>query len=473
MTALGRPLGGVDGGGVARTTRRALARLGATGPAIAGVWGGAGAALLAACGPREGTGAQPAGPAQLSGTLHFMDWELGTGPAQERWAKVVSQFKERYPGITIEEDRSNLFWQKLPAVVAAGTPPDTANLRRQAEFPALVGRGTVRALEPYLSKSKVLNKADFYERTVAMNSLEGKLYALPNTLNLYVLYYNKSHFLERGLKFPDTTWDYATDFDEAVQRLTKREGERIVQAGMVIPSWWPGHYLGNKDISQWQGGLTDKGTCARVNYDRQEVIEGYEWYQKHLCRLRTAEPEGPNRVTSFEAGTASISLSFIQISTYNDKIGKQFEWDITLPPLGDKQKPRVVTMIGGGASIFNESKNPDVAWAFIEFLNDPQYMLEQVRAEGALSIYANRKIMESKEYQSSPLPPSDKRLFIKGLEAGRFFAEASWEMRAMGVEPPPTDMAKIFDCSGAPKEVLPPAAVAINGALKQAGAGCP
>src|SRR5262249_49461895 len=161
-----------------------------------------------------------------------------------------------------------LFWQKLPAVVAAGTPPDTATLRRQAEFPALVGRGTVRDLDPYLAKSHVLSKADFYDRTVAMNSMGGKLYALPNTLNLDVLFYNKNLFQERGLAFPDMTWDYATDFDDAAQKLTKRAGEQITQAGMVIPSWWIIHYLGNRDVGIWQGGLTEKGTCARVNYDK-------------------------------------------------------------------------------------------------------------------------------------------------------------------------------------------------------------
>jgi multiple sugar transport system substrate-binding protein len=450
-----------------RVTRRAaVAAL--TAPAVLG------GSVLGACAPGRGGDAASGGApaATLSGTLHYMDWELGTGPAQERWARTVARFQERYPGIKIEEDRSNLFWQKLPAVVAAGTPPDTANLRRQAEFPALAGKGTVRALDAYLAKSKVLNKGDFYDRTVAMNSLEGKLLALPNTLSLYVLYFNKSLFAERGLPVPNLSWDYASDFDDAMQKLTKRQGDQIVQAGMAIPSWWIIHYLGNKDVGIWQGGLTDKGKCARVNYDRSEVIEGYEWYQNHICRLRTAEPDVPERRTSFEAGTAAVSLSFIQIGTYNDKIGKQFDWDITLAPLGDKKKPRVTTMIGGGASIFNESKSPDLAWAFTEFLNDPQFILEQVRTEGALSIFANRRVMESKEYQSSPLPPSDKKLFVTGLESGKFFPEASWEMRALGVEPPPTDLGKVATCEAAPKEVLPPGAAAINGALRQAGVGC-
>ncbi|HEV2121777.1 MAG TPA: hypothetical protein VGW38_03255, partial [Chloroflexota bacterium] len=88
---------------------------------------------LAACAPGGSTAsggqttgqadqaAKPAQTAKLTGKIHLMDWELGTGPAQERWAKAVARFKEKYPGITVEEDRSNEFWKKLPAVIAAGT----------------------------------------------------------------------------------------------------------------------------------------------------------------------------------------------------------------------------------------------------------------------------------------------------------------------------------------------------------------
>ncbi|HEV2122406.1 MAG TPA: extracellular solute-binding protein, partial [Chloroflexota bacterium] len=351
------------------------------------------------------------------------------------------------------------------------TPPDTATLRRQAEFPALVGKDTVRPLDSYLSKSTIIKKGDFYPRTVEMNSVGGKLYGLPSTVNLYLLYYNKNLFQQQGLKLPDLTWDY-NDFDEAAQKLTKRTPEQFQQAGVDMPTWWVVHYLGNHGVGIWQGGLLDKGTCSRVNYDKTEVIAGYEWWQKHYCKLRTTEGANKDKVTAFERGNAAMLLSWPRMGEFKDKIGDQFDWGMTLAPLGDKKKPRTQTIIGAGAAIFKESPSPDLAWAFIEFFNDPQFMLEQVRSEGALSIYANRRIMESKEYKSSTVPPADKSLFTTGLEAGKFFPEASWEMRAMGVESPKTDIGKAMDCSAAPREVLPPGAEAINGTLKQAGVGC-
>ena len=81
--------------------------------------------------------------------------------------------------------------------------------------------------------------------------------------------------------------------------------------------------------------------------------------------------------------------------------------------------------------------------------------------------------MESKEYQSSTVPPADKSLFIKGLEAGKMFAQPDWEMRALGIQPPPTDIGQVNTCAANPRDALPAAAGVINGALRQAGVGCP
>ena len=442
--------------------------------ASSAVAGGGALAALGACAPGQPSGQAPRPAAQLSGTVHLFEFELGTPAAQERWAKTVARFRETYPGVGIAEDRSRTdqMWEKLPAMVASGAPPDAATLRRVQDFPGMVGRGAVRPLDPYLANSRVLKKGDFYERILDMNSHEGKLFALPTSITIYPLYFNKQLFQERGLKPPDLTWDYA-DFDAAAVKLTRRQGDEFVQAGAQIPTWWPNHHMGNRDVAPWQGGVLARSTCARVNYDKPEVIAAYEWIQNHFCRQRTAELESAQAKTAFERGNVAMLLSFVRLGEFNDKVGTQFEWDVTLQPLGDKKKPRIQTLVGNGMAIFSESRAPDLAWAFIEFLNDPQFVLEQVKTEGALQVYPLKPVMESKEYQASKLPPSDKRLFIKGLEAGKMFAQPDWEMRALGVSPPPTEIGRIATCAANPRDALPAAAAAINGALRQAGAGCP
>jgi multiple sugar transport system substrate-binding protein len=434
---------------------------------------GAAGAALAACVPGRAPAA-PTSAKQLSGTVQVLDFELSSPAAKERWDKTVARFRERFPGITLIEDRSrnDSQWEKLPAAVAAGTPPDTAPLRRIQDFPSMVGRGALLALDTYLANSRVVKRADFYDRVLAMHAHEGKLYALPSSIAIYLWYFNKSLFQANGMKPPDLTWDY-NDLDDVAAKLTRKSGDDFVQAGLQIPTWWPNHHMGNRDVAPWQGGILEKGTCARANYDRPEVVDAYEWFQKHICRQRTAEPDSATSRTAFERGNVAMLLSTVRLGEFNDKIGTQFEWDVTLQPLGDKKKARVQTMGGSGHTIFKESKVADHAWAFVEFLSDPEMILEQVRTEGALQVYPHKRVMESKEFQSSKLPPTDKSLFSKGLEAGKMFPQPDWEMRALGVNPPPTDVGKVTTCAATPRDALMGAANVINGALKQAGFGCP
>lgn len=433
----------------------------------------------AACqrrGPAAGTEAPR--PTQLAGKLVYMDWELSTDEARQRWERHKARFLEKYPQVTIEEIRTNEFWQKLPVMVASGTPPDTARLRRQAEFPALAPRDAVIDLTQFLAKSSVLKKADFYESTVEMNSIGGKLYSLPDTITLYGMFFNKNLFDEAGLKYPDMTWDYDNDWLGAALKLTKREGNRITQAGAMMPSWWIIHYAGAKGAGMWQGGLTQPGVCTKVNYGAPAVIQAYQWYQDVFCKHRVGVTEdlAAQEGLLFENGRVAMQFRHYTIGEYNDKIKNSFKWDWLPAPLGEKGKPRIQTIIGGGMSIFTLSKVQDIAWAYIEFSNDPNYLLETVRAQGALTVYANRRVQESNEYMSSSLPPTDKKALIEGLKAGRFFPEVSWEMRALNVQPPelPPDIRPGGLCDTDYKRILPAQEAAYNGALRAQGvAVCP
>ncbi len=156
-----------------------------------------------------------------------------------------------------------------------------------------------------------------------------------------------------------------------------------------------------------------------------------------------------------------------------DLIKDAFTWDITLPPLARKGQPRITTIIGGGAAIFAASKVPDAVWLWIEFNNDPQFLLERVQAEGARAIYANRRVQESDAYRKSPLPPSDKNVVVEGLKTGKFFEEVGWNIRALELEPPPVTFPDIWQCQADPAQVFPPLGKVYNDFLRSHNLGCP
>ena len=427
-----------------------------------------------AAAPATSAAASTAPPKAGTTPLHVMDFALNTPEAKARWEKEKAAFLQAYPQVTIEEDFTDDFSTKLPVLVASGTPPDVAPLRRQAEYPAFAPFGVVIDLNPYMSRSKVLIKDDFYESTIAMETISGKLYALPTTQNPFGLYYNKDLFDAQGVKYPDSTWDYQDWFDAAT-KLTKYQNGTWSEVGGAMPSWWVIHYAGNHGQAMWQGGPTQPGTCTRVNYDQPGAIQAYQWYQEMTCKnhLSPSDDEASKISKSgvtgiFLAGNAAMEFSFDQRGFFVDSIKSNFKWDWALPPLGDKKKPPIVSNIGGGIAIFALSKVKDTAWQYLEFTNNPSYLIESVKANGARDVYSNRKVQEAPEYLASTVPPSNKKLLVDAINNGKFFPEPYWEMKALKIaEPsPPKGTPAATSCGADAAKLLTEQAKVDNEALK-------
>jgi len=368
-------------------------------------------------------------------SLHVMDFDIvGTPQVKARWEKTKTAFLQSNPEVTILEDFTNTFAAKLPVLVSSGTPPDVARIRRQAEFPSFAPHGVLVDLTPSIARSKVVPKGDFYASALDMQSISGKIYTLPDVLDYSFLYYNKNLFDAQGLNYPDLTWDYQ-DWLDAATKLNKYQDGGWTQVGGRVPSFWTVEYAGNVGQLLWQGGPTQPGVCTRVNYDQPGAIQAYEWYQGITCKSHVSPTDAENAKLKldFTSGKVAMLLSFDQRQDFNTAIKGAFDWDCTLEPLGDKTKPRIEGLVGEGVAIFSLSNVKDVAWKYLEFTNDPSTLLQQVRDDGATSVYANRKVQESPEYNASTIPPSNKKVIVDGIAAGRFFPQPSWEMKGMNI----------------------------------------
>ncbi|HEX2185779.1 MAG TPA: extracellular solute-binding protein [Chloroflexota bacterium] len=443
----------------------------------------AASSLLAACtfGPRSGSQPATATAGELSGEVTVMGTGAPTGPAEGRWRRLTATFQERYPRVTLREvwDPSLYAERKLEVLMAADTPPETAVLRRQAEIPRLTFLNAILPLDPFVAKSPVVKKADYYDKILQMHTLDGKLYVVPHDIFLYVLFYNKDAFAREGLKPPDLTWDY-DDWQQAALRLTKTTGGGNTgprsQFGVDMPTWWRIHYLGNKGIGEMEGGV---GIAPpekwAVTHDRLETIAGYKWQQDQWCRhgcavptadagdLATAAEEG----MTFQNGKAAMHfVGSTAVIGFHDRI-RDFQWDVTLAPLGDKKQPRITTAIGRGYGLLKSAKNPEAGWAFIELYNEPARLLEEVRESGG-GLYGSRVVMESREFAASPVPPADKNVWIEGLKTAKFYPEPGWELSLVvdtaAVTAPIGD---IWKCKASPEAVLRPYGQQINQLLRE------
>jgi multiple sugar transport system substrate-binding protein len=408
-----------------------------------------------------------------------------SGDAERRWTRFRDVFKERYPKLTL-----NLVWdprlyadRKLEVLMAADSVPPVAAMRRQAEIPRLAYLQGALPLDPYITKSSIVKKSDYYDKVLAGHTLDGKLYVVPHDMTLFALFYNKDAFAQQGLKVPDATWDYE-DWQQAAVRLTRTAGGGAAgprtQFGVEMPTWWVIHYLGNKGIGLFDGGVGIKPPAQwSVTHDRPETIAGYKWQADQWCRYGCALPQvdagdpasAAEEQMTFERGKSAMRFGDSSYSIgFHERI-KEFQWDATLPPLGDKKKPRVTTSIGRGYGLMKGAKNLDAGWAFIETYNEPRRFLEDVREAGG-GPYGSRAVMESKEYQSSTVPPADKSIWIEGLKTAQFFPESGWELSlVVDTTAVTANVADIWFCKESPETVLRPYGQQINRLLKEKTGG--
>jgi len=228
----------------------------------------------------------------------------------------------------------------------------------------------------------------------------------------------------------------------------------------------------------WQGGPTEPGVCTHVNYDQPKTIQAYQWYQEMICKNHLSPTDDQaNKLSQtgyeglFAGGTAAMVFSYDQRGYFTDTVKGNFKWDWTLPPLGDKKQPRIVTTIGGGMALYALSKVKDTGWNYLEFTQAPAFLLESVKANGARSVYSNRQVQEAPEYQASSVPPTDKKILVDAITSGQFFPEPSWEMRGLKIPAPslPKGTPDPSSCGADAPTLLHTLADAYNGALKAKG----
>jgi len=184
--------------------------------------------------------------------------------------------------------------ERLLTSMAAGSPPDVF-LLDDSDVPALVNRGVVLDLAPYLARAGV-DIGCLDQTVLSVFSRGNAVYALPRGYTPLVVVYNKDLFDRAGIPYPrdDWTWD---DFLRAAKRLTRdTDGDgRIDQWGAYFdrrPSIWiPWVWAGGGDV------LCVDGRRAGGCLDAPVTIEAIRWYTGWMTRQGIA-PRTHNLVKS-------------------------------------------------------------------------------------------------------------------------------------------------------------------------------
>lgn len=301
---------------------------------------------------------------------------------------AISKYEAANPGVNIEV-RAVPFGNLLSTLRSQAASPSGPTITGIYELwlPELVQAG-IADVAPEAFAADV--KANWPAGLVGSVSVADQVYGYPNEVNLYALNYNKRLFAEAGIAGPPTTWDELID---AAEKLTKRQGNTIVQQGFGLINSWPAGV-----VHPWlsfvysNGGNFLDGHSASLDAAATEAVT--ELYHRLIFDAKVTDPAmgtanasttGPYLQNFTNGQTAMIVMANWWQSALKDSMGDSFDDIATAPipvgPNGTEPHPvsyAWLTMVNSNAT----AEQRDAAWAFLKWLDGPESGVDGSSAMG-------------------------------------------------------------------------------------------
>ena len=337
------------------------------------------AALLAACSGSNSSGSSSSSKASGKTEISYAIWDSGQEPGIRQ---IADKFEEKNPDIKINiqvVDWDN-YWTMLEAGATGGSLPDTFWMHSN-EIYRYGSNEMLLPLDDYLAKSKEAKLENFPDGLNEIYNIKGKQYAVPKDFDTIGLWYNKKMFDEAGIPYPDDTWDW-NKLKEVAKKLTKSDGSQYgFGAGL---SNQEGYYN-----FIYQNGGTVITDDMKSGYDDPKTIEALDYYFSFVKeKLSPALTVDKERAEAFQNGQVAMSVfGSWNLSGFsaNDYIRENA--DVAVLPKGP-DGTRATIFNGLGNAIAANTKNPDAAWKWVEYLSSKE--AQEMQASLGVAISANK-----------------------------------------------------------------------------------
>jgi multiple sugar transport system substrate-binding protein len=227
-------------------------------------------------------------------TLKLVAADYGDSAAnssKKYWDKLADEYEADHPDVKV--DVSVYSWndvdRKVREMVAAGDPPDMAQIGAYADYAA---KNQLYKADDLLS---IPVQADFVGQLASAGQVKGVQYGMPFAASTRVLFYNKSLFAKAGINPPESWSDLADDAE-----ALKAEGVKYPYALPLGPE------EAQAETMQWMlsggGGYTDSVDSYAI--DSPENVDTFSWLKEDLVGKGLTGPVAPgqlNRAAAFAA----------------------------------------------------------------------------------------------------------------------------------------------------------------------------
>ena len=344
-----------------------------------------------------------------------IDWQKFAGtrlkaamcshPAQRILEPILGEF-EALTGMKVSFDNyeSAVLRQKVQTQMLAGSPIYSAFMLHLMTVPEWASQGWVEDLTPYLNNPKLTDNSwydvdDFYGSLIKLGrgmdpsmvkpwGSENKLYGLPLTGEISIVYYRKDLFKKYGVMKPPTSWG---EFYDAVKKLTKDGVHGYVgrRRRFSIGCHWTEY------LFSWGGRWLDENWDPMI--DSPEAIESFEFYHslEKFASPDIVDYGFPECLAAFAEGRAafwldmSVGQSSLEDPSFSKVVGKVGYAPCPIGKAG--LKGYGWTWLLG---IPSAAKDKEAAWYFLQWATSKEVFRKGLMAVGC----PRESIVNSKEY---------------------------------------------------------------------------
>lgn len=302
--------------------------------------------------------------------LRFATWD--SEAALEVQKKIAKRFEELNPDVKVQvEAYGEGYEQKIASGFGAKNAPDVLYMW---DFPTY--KASLEPLNTYIDQDADFKniQADLYPGILNYSTIDSNILGMPVGYTSHVIYYNKKLFKEAGIPEPtnDWTWD---EFREIAKKLSNKE-KKIY--GFAVPTqpdpydfeqflWNDGTAYLSPDGTKAEGYLNSAATIGRMQFFADMIKEG------------SALGAQDSVSKAFRGGNVAMQESGIwPLAQHKEAIGAENLGIVGLPRAA-KDKTAASVINSSALSMSKDSKQKELAWAFIKFYTSPEAV--KMRAE--------------------------------------------------------------------------------------------
>jgi multiple sugar transport system substrate-binding protein len=330
--------------------------------------------------------------------IWLTDWEQSTQHLFND--ELVPAFEAANPDIAVNLQYLDwrVFSEKLIAAHAGGVLPDV--FQAGAQFVAPVA--TKGMALPIDDKVQAWGqKDDYYDSAWNTVTYQGKTYGIPVLTAPQTLMYRKD--MVPGGQAPKT-WD---DLEQLALQSTKRDGDKFQVTGLNL------HPIPEQFVwFLFQNGGDVFTTEGKVTVNSPEAVEALDFFSKLFNQDKVSSKSTISAPTANVGAMASNLVAMqlgnqLTVRDFKDNNPAKKDELVVADPI--QKKVQVTTNWTDWLAISKQSRNPDAAWKFVQFIADKDNLLKY---NETMYFIPPRKSLRTTGYMNDP----QLQQFVKIME---------------------------------------------------------